>query len=187
MIGNVWEWTTDFWSTRHPADAPKACCVPQNPRGGRGGAELRPVPARDSHSPQGAERRLAPLRAELLPSLPTRRAPRRACRHIHEPCRLSLRGAPRPRRRSRKLTNPKALRRLRSNTMRSCSQSRLKNWRPFSSSISVRALKDLADRALAVDRRKQPLLCGVDEEREIRIGVARIDEHRGDASAALAP
>ena len=34
MIGNVWEWTTDFWSTRHPADAPKACCVPQNPRGG---------------------------------------------------------------------------------------------------------------------------------------------------------
>jgi formylglycine-generating enzyme len=33
MIGNVWEWTTDFWSTGHPADAPKACCVPQNPRG----------------------------------------------------------------------------------------------------------------------------------------------------------
>jgi formylglycine-generating enzyme len=34
MIGNVWEWTTDFWSTRHTADAPKACCVPHNPRGG---------------------------------------------------------------------------------------------------------------------------------------------------------
>jgi formylglycine-generating enzyme required for sulfatase activity len=34
MIGNVWEWTADFWSTRHPADQPKACCVPQNPRGG---------------------------------------------------------------------------------------------------------------------------------------------------------
>lgn len=34
MIGNVWEWTSDFWSTRHQADAPKACCVPQNPRGG---------------------------------------------------------------------------------------------------------------------------------------------------------
>ncbi|HEV7325168.1 MAG TPA: formylglycine-generating enzyme family protein [Bosea sp. (in: a-proteobacteria)] len=34
MIGNVWEWTTDFWSVRHQADAPKACCVPQNPRGG---------------------------------------------------------------------------------------------------------------------------------------------------------
>jgi sulfatase modifying factor 1 len=34
MIGNVWEWTSDWWSTRHEADAPKACCIPENPRGG---------------------------------------------------------------------------------------------------------------------------------------------------------
>jgi formylglycine-generating enzyme required for sulfatase activity len=34
MIGNVWEWASDWWSTRHEADAPKACCVPLNPRGG---------------------------------------------------------------------------------------------------------------------------------------------------------
>ncbi len=34
MIGNVWEWTADWWSTRHLGDAPKACCVPENPRGG---------------------------------------------------------------------------------------------------------------------------------------------------------
>lgn len=34
MIGNVWEWTDDFWSSRHSEDAPKACCVPLNPRGG---------------------------------------------------------------------------------------------------------------------------------------------------------
>ena len=34
MIGNVWEWTSDFWSTKHTEDAPKACCVPTNPRGG---------------------------------------------------------------------------------------------------------------------------------------------------------
>ncbi|MCB4767404.1 formylglycine-generating enzyme family protein [Ancylobacter sp. Lp-2] len=34
MIGNVWEWTADFWTTRHPEEAAKACCVPQNPRGG---------------------------------------------------------------------------------------------------------------------------------------------------------
>jgi formylglycine-generating enzyme required for sulfatase activity len=32
MIGNVWEWTTDYWSTRHPAPAAKSCCLPQNPR-----------------------------------------------------------------------------------------------------------------------------------------------------------
>jgi formylglycine-generating enzyme len=35
MIGNVWEWTTDWYSPRHEADAPKACCIPENPRGGR--------------------------------------------------------------------------------------------------------------------------------------------------------
>jgi formylglycine-generating enzyme required for sulfatase activity len=34
MIGNVWEWTTDWYSTKHVADAPKACCIPENPRGG---------------------------------------------------------------------------------------------------------------------------------------------------------
>src|SRR5712671_3188076 len=34
MIGNVWEWTGDWYSAKHEADADKACCIPVNPRGG---------------------------------------------------------------------------------------------------------------------------------------------------------
>ena len=33
MIGNVWEWTTDWYRPEHDKDEPKACCVPMNPRG----------------------------------------------------------------------------------------------------------------------------------------------------------
>ena len=35
MIGNVWEWTCDWYEPRHPDEALKACCIPRNPRGGR--------------------------------------------------------------------------------------------------------------------------------------------------------
>lgn len=34
MIGNVWEWTSDWYTSKHPADAAKPCCTPHNPRGG---------------------------------------------------------------------------------------------------------------------------------------------------------
>jgi sulfatase modifying factor 1 len=42
MIGNVWEWTTDWYVPRHPNEQLKACCIPLNPRGPR---------AEDSYDP----------------------------------------------------------------------------------------------------------------------------------------
>lgn len=42
MIGNVWEWTSDFWSTRHAEPAAKSCCIPHNPRGGEREASFDP-------------------------------------------------------------------------------------------------------------------------------------------------
>ena len=32
MCGNVWEWTTDFFTLRHPNEVQRPCCVPRNPR-----------------------------------------------------------------------------------------------------------------------------------------------------------
>jgi formylglycine-generating enzyme required for sulfatase activity len=32
MVGNVWEWTTDWYSAKH--EGKSGCCVPSNPRGG---------------------------------------------------------------------------------------------------------------------------------------------------------
>ena len=47
MIGNVWEWTQDWWSENAPAPRKKgnadSCCAIANPRGGR---------LRDSFDPQ---------------------------------------------------------------------------------------------------------------------------------------
>ena len=34
MIGNVWEWTSDWFSAKHTSDTNKPCCIPKNPRGG---------------------------------------------------------------------------------------------------------------------------------------------------------
>ena len=32
MTGNVWEWTCDYFTPRHPRAAAAACCAPRNPR-----------------------------------------------------------------------------------------------------------------------------------------------------------
>jgi formylglycine-generating enzyme required for sulfatase activity len=32
MAGNVWEWTSDFFTPRHADEVEEACCVPVNPR-----------------------------------------------------------------------------------------------------------------------------------------------------------
>lgn len=34
LIGNTWEWTSDWWTER-PETAPKACCTINNPKGGK--------------------------------------------------------------------------------------------------------------------------------------------------------
>ncbi|MEM9215156.1 MAG: formylglycine-generating enzyme family protein [Cyanobacteria bacterium P01_F01_bin.150] len=34
MIGNTWEWTSDWYQERHPENPKKACCTPVDPNGG---------------------------------------------------------------------------------------------------------------------------------------------------------
>jgi sulfatase modifying factor 1 len=49
MIGNVWEWTTDWYTPKHPHEELKACCTPRNPRGPN---------AEDSYDPEQAGLRI---------------------------------------------------------------------------------------------------------------------------------
>ena len=74
-----------------PGRRGKGLLHPRRPTRRARSRELRPRSARNQDPAQGAEGRLAPLRAQLLSALPPGRTPSGAGRHFDEPCRLSLR------------------------------------------------------------------------------------------------
>ena len=74
MIGNVWEWTTRLVCRQAPGGRAESLLYPAESARRPGGSELRSLPAGDQDPPQGPEGRLASLRAELLPPLPSGRA-----------------------------------------------------------------------------------------------------------------
>lgn len=51
MIGNVWEWTGDWYAPRHSTSASIGCCHPRNPRGARRGESVDPS-APGAHIPR---------------------------------------------------------------------------------------------------------------------------------------
>src|SRR5829696_7098629 len=66
MIGNVWEWTTDWYAPKHAAETVEGCCHPRI-RAALASKTATTPASRRSAFPQGDQGRLASLRAELLP------------------------------------------------------------------------------------------------------------------------
>jgi len=69
-IGNVWEWTTDWYRASHPRDQIKACCIPNNPPGPRVEDSFDPAAPQMRIPRKALKGRLTPVRAQLLPALP---------------------------------------------------------------------------------------------------------------------
>ena len=90
MIGNVWEWTTDWYSHKHDSRCAEGLLHSGKSARRTEAASYDPCQPQDQDSTQGAQGRLASLRAQLLPPLSAGRAPCRAGRHVNEPCRLQV-------------------------------------------------------------------------------------------------
>ena len=90
MIGNVWEWTTDWYVAESSGRRGQGLLHAAESARTEGGRQLRSARARHPHPPQGDQGRLAPVRAELLPPLPAGGAIPGADRHLHGAPRLPV-------------------------------------------------------------------------------------------------
>ena len=91
MAGNVWEWTDDWWTSRHPDDPGSPCCAPENPRGGDLESSYDRAQPQFRIGRKVDQGRLAPVRRHLLPALPPRCPTAADGRHRNEPRRLPVR------------------------------------------------------------------------------------------------
>ena len=91
MIGNVWEWTTDWYSPKHEDDAREGLLHSGKSARRPRGRQLRSRPAQHQNPAKSHQGRLASVRAELLPPLPAGGAARRGRRYLDQSSGISLR------------------------------------------------------------------------------------------------